>query len=223
MGRYPEALASIERAIHDAEDKSLFWLERAKMFRACTLVRAGQNAEAGAALDEVEKYYAEHAVRFAMELNTIETCRAERGLGLGDFAGAKSRLDSLFKSMNYPAEASSPVLRTALPLAARVALARKDYAAAITYASAGADYAKKVARDPNQSADLGRALVLLATAQHQSGQSAAALETLRHAISSLSGGLGADHQEVGSARGLLADWSQGGDKTEDASAAGRKA
>lgn len=69
-------------------------------------------------------------------------------------------------------------------------------------------YASKVARDLNQSADRGRALVLLARAQHAAGRDAAALQTLQQAVPALSGGLGVDHAQVRDTQALVTAWSR---------------
>ena len=209
IGRYPEAVTTLDEAIADArESKNLYWQQRGQFFRACTLVHAGRFADAKPALDDIEAAFRIDAAKHQGSLQAIGVCRAEWRLHTGDAAGAKAVLDGLLKEINYPANDSSPALRNALPVAAEIALTQNDLAAAQAYASAGAEYARRAARDPEQSADRGRSLVLLANAQHGSGQDAAAVRSLQQAIPALSGGLGEDHIEVRSARALLAAWSQ---------------
>jgi tetratricopeptide (TPR) repeat protein len=208
MGRYTEALTTLDEAIADArESKNLYWQQRGQYFRACALVHAGRYPDARPALDDIETAYRMDAAKNQGTLQAIAVCRAEWRLHTGDAAGAKTALDGLLKEINYPAQASSPVLRNALPVAAEIALARNDLAGAQAYASAGAEYARGVARDPEHSADRGRALALLAQAQHAAGQDAAAVRTLQQAVPALSGGLGSDHIEVSNARASLTAWS----------------
>jgi eukaryotic-like serine/threonine-protein kinase len=209
LGRYTEALTNLDDAIVAAgESKNVYWQHRAQMFRACALVRAGRYVDARPALDQIEGAYSADAVKNAASLHVLRVCRAEWRLGTGNISGAKTLLDALLKEIDYPVQSSAPVLRSALPAAAKVALARNDISGAQDYASAGVAYADKVARDPNQSADRGRALALLAEAQHAAGSNDAAVRTLQQAVPALSGGLGADHAEVTDAQALITAWSQ---------------
>jgi hypothetical protein len=209
IGRYPGAVTTLDEAIVDArESKNLYWQQRGQFFRACALVHAGRYTDAKPALNDIETAYRIDAAKNQGSLQAIGVCRAEWRLHTGDAAGAKIVLDGLLKEIKYPANNSSPVLRNALPVAAEIALAQNDLSAAQAYASAGAEYARGVARDPEQSADRGRSLVLLADAQHRSGQDAAAVRTLQQAIPALTGGLGGDHIDVSNAQALLATWSQ---------------
>ena len=98
------------------------------------------------------------------------------------------------------------MLRSALPVAAKIALARHDFDAAEAYASAAVEYDRKEALDPDRSADRGRALMLLAQAQYAGGNAAVAAKTVQQALPALAGGLGPDHAEVADARALLAAW-----------------
>jgi serine/threonine protein kinase len=209
IGRYPEALSALDQAIADARlSDNPYWQQRAELFRARTLVLAGRYADAKPALDDIERAYRVDEVMNRGSLQSIAVCRAEWLLHTGAARAAQRELDRLLMEIGFPAQNSQPVLRTALPLAAEIALALRDWAGAQAYALAGVEYARKVARDATQSADVGRALVVLARAQHEGGQDAAALQTLRQAVPALSAGLGADHVEVGSAQALLSTWSQ---------------
>jgi serine/threonine protein kinase len=203
MGRYSEAVTFLDQAIADLRaSHNQFWQQRAQFFRACAMVHAGQ-ADAPAALDEVDGAYGHDPVKNAAALHSIAVCRSEWLLSAGEVQAANEIIDSLLKEVGYPAQMSSPVLRAALPAAAKIALARQELSAAEAYASAAAKYARKQARDPNQSADVGRALLLLARTQHASGDDSAAIQSLQQALPALSGGLGPDHVEVSDARNLL--------------------
>jgi tetratricopeptide (TPR) repeat protein len=203
MGRYPEALIYFERAIADARaSHNQYWEQRAQYFRACALVHTDLK-EAKSALNEIESAYRVDTNKNAPTLELITVCRSQWQMNGGDVAGARATIESLLKSVGYPAQNALPVLRAALPAAAQIALAGHDLSAAQAYASAAAEYARKQSRDPNHSADRGRALLLLAQAQHASGDDTVAAQTLQQALPSLVGGLGPDHVEVADARTLL--------------------
>ena len=204
MGRYQEAIPFLDQAIAAGGlSHNQFWQQRAQYFRACALVHAGRHSEAKAALDEIESAYRTDAVKNAASLDSLAVCRSEWLLGGGDAAGARAAIEGLLKSVGYPAHKSLPVLRSALPAAALIGLAAHDLAAAQAYASAATEYATRQARDPNRSADVGRALLLLARSQHAAANDAAAVQSLQRALPALSGGLGQEHSEVADARTLL--------------------
>ena len=204
MGRYAEAIPYLDQAIEAGRaSHNQFWQQRAQYFRACALVHAGRQSEAKAALDEVETAYRADAVKNAASLQSIAVCRSEWLLGGGNIAGARAAIEELLKSIGYPAKTSLPALRSALPAAAQISLAGHDLIAAQAYASAAVEYAGRQARDVNRSADVGRALLLLARAQRTAANDAAAAQSLQRALPALAGGLGQDHPEVGDARTLL--------------------
>ena len=207
IGRHVEALSFLDQAIADARaSDNLYWRQRAQLFRSCALVHAGKRAEAKAALDEIDAAYRLDAIKNAASLQLIAVCRSEWMLASGDVDVARTTIEGLLRSIDYPAQASLPVLRSALPVAARIALARHDFEAAQAYASAAAEYDRKRALDPDRSADRGRALMLLAQAQYAGGNAAVAVKTVQQALPALAGGLGPDHAEVTDARALLAAW-----------------
>ncbi len=207
LGRFPEALAVLERTIADAAaSNNSFWQERAQFFRARTLIRAGRDEEGKAQLDAIEAVYRRDPVRNEGFLWSVAVSRAELLLHTGQAAAAQQVLQTLFKQIDYPAQTTSWVLRVALPVAAETALALQDPAGAKAYASAAVTLARQAARDVNQSADVGRSMVLLARAEHAQSEDAAAVQTVRSALPALSGGLGPGHAEVMQARNLAAAW-----------------
>ncbi len=207
IGRHVEALTYLDQAIADARaSHNLYWQQRAQLFRSCALVHAGKRAEAKAALDEIDAAYRLDPAKNAASLQLITVCRGEWLLASGDVDVARTTIEGLLRAIDYPAQASLPVLRSALPVAAKIALARHDFDAAEAYASAAVEYDRKEALDPDRSADRGRALMLLAQAQYAGGNAAVAAKTVQQALPALAGGLGPDHAEVADARALLATW-----------------
>ena len=205
MGRYDEALVTLEQAIAVARtSKNLRVQEAAEFFRARTLVRAGQWSQAWLALDEIEAAYRVDAVKNEGRLQGIALARAEWQLRTGDAAAAQRTLDELLKDAGYPAQTSSWVLRVALPLAAELALVQHQPARAEAVALAAVETATKAARDPAQSADVGRAMVLVARTRQAGGNTGGAVQALQSAMAPLANGYGGEHAAVKEARELLA-------------------
>jgi hypothetical protein len=102
--------------------------------------------------------------------------------------------------MEYPERRVGPVLPATLRSAARIELAGGSPAAAESYAQAAIELAQTVARDPEQSADVGEALLLLGLAQRAADNLAAARQSFERATVSLTNGLGADHRLTREAR-----------------------
>jgi hypothetical protein len=80
-----------------------------------------------------------------------------------------------------------------LRIASRIALASSDAARAQTRATDAVAAAQHLARDPEKSADLGEALLLLAQAQQALGRHAEAVTSATRAASSLAAGLSEGH------------------------------
>jgi len=97
-------------------------------------------------------------------------------------------------------------------MSARVHLARGDGAAAEQAAVESEKIAKRVARDPRKSADVGQAQYLRARALALKGDSDAARKELPSAITALEYGFGAEHPETKDARVLLAELEAGSNR-----------
>jgi eukaryotic-like serine/threonine-protein kinase len=205
MGRYDEALATLEQTIAAARaSNNLFWQQYAQFYRGRTLLRAGRWPQARQALDEIEAAYRVDAVKNRVRLQAIALARTEWQLRTGDPATAQRTLHALLQEVGYPAAQTSWALRGALPLAAELALVQHQPARAETFALAAVNAATKAARDPAQSADVGRAMVLLARARQDAGNIGGAIQALQSAIPPLANGYGSEHAAVHEARTLLA-------------------
>jgi hypothetical protein len=147
------------------------------------------------------------AVENKDRLQSVTLARTEWQLRTGDFATAQRLLDALLKEAGYPAQTSPWVLRVALPLAAELALMRHEPVRAEAIALAAAETATKRARDPTQSVDVGRAMVLVAQARQALGNTGGAIQALQAAIPPLANGYGSEHTAVKEARALLASLS----------------
>jgi tetratricopeptide (TPR) repeat protein len=175
-------------------------------FRAQTLVRLGRKDDALKALDEVEAAYRTDAVLYKVYLASVALVRAEWSWRTGDATGARRLVDELLKDWNPAAATPSPALRRVFLLAAELALAQAEPAAAVIFAQAAGKEGTAAAADPTRSAHVGQAMLLLARAQRALGRQDQALQNLSGAIVALGNGLGEDHATVASARILLAEW-----------------
>jgi eukaryotic-like serine/threonine-protein kinase len=218
MGHHDEALAVLEQTIAQARaSKNLRIQETAQLFHARALVRAGQWPRAKRELDEIETASRLDAIRNKRRLQGIALIRTELQLRTGDAATAQRTLDVLLQEVGYPAQ-TSWALRGALPLAAELALVQHQPARAEAFALAGAEVATKEARDPAQSADVGRAMVLVARARQAGGNTGGAIQALQSAIPPLANGYGSEHAAVKEARELLATLSSPASLAKHASA-----
>jgi serine/threonine protein kinase/tetratricopeptide (TPR) repeat protein len=133
--------------------------------------------------------------------------RAEASIALGrkDLRAARTAAAAMLDALGYPdavkvrASQSSDVL---LLLAARIALEAGDFPSASQLASDALELSRSLARDPEHSATVGEARLLLAQVQYAQGKTADARTSIRGAAAALSAGLASDHPLVIEAAGL---------------------
>jgi non-specific serine/threonine protein kinase/serine/threonine-protein kinase len=164
------------------------------------LLALGRHAESDQEFQVAATSWAQDPVAHRDRLADLERSRAELELARGLTSQARSRITALLASMEYPERRVGPVLPATLRSAARIELAGGSPAAAESYAQAAVELAQTVARDPEQSADVGEALLLLGLAQRASDNLAAARQSFERATVSLTNGLGADHRLTREAR-----------------------
>jgi eukaryotic-like serine/threonine-protein kinase len=111
----------------------------------------------------------------------------------GDAAAALQSASASLAATGVPANGQSREARVALDLAARAALALDRPADAERSARQAVSVAEAVAREPDTSADVGEALLLLAQAEIAQGRKAEAQPVLARAVRCLTNGLGAEH------------------------------
>jgi hypothetical protein len=149
-------------------------------------------------------------VLYKIYLASVALVRAEWLWRSGDTTGARRLVDELMKDWDPAAPVPSPALRRVFLLAAELALARVDPAAAVTFSEAALKAGAAIAADPTRSAHVGQAMLLLAQAQRAQGLQDQASRNLSDAIVALGNGLGEDHAKVAGARALLAEWNTAG-------------
>jgi serine/threonine-protein kinase len=126
--------------------------------------------------------------------------RAQAMLQQNERQGAIREIDSILTEVDYPRRRVASRLGPMLILKARAQLALGQKEAALGTARDALAIAEEVATSPDQSADVGGALMILAEAQRASGDAGGARASAQRAAISLAGGLGPDHRETRAAR-----------------------
>jgi hypothetical protein len=106
---------------------------------------------------------------------------------------ARRTLDSLLPELREPKGDKRTLLPWALQWSAKVALAQKRYADAVSLANELLQECERRARNPEMSADVGEASLLLAQAKGASGDKQGTQDAARRAVTSLTASLGPDH------------------------------
>ena len=175
------------------------------MHLARSHLRAGHLAKADEVLNGCEATLAGNAVRQLSQGAGIARTRAEWLLASGDAVAAHAALQKL--AAQVPAAAAPAHDRdrvSHLPAVVAAALAVGDVTEARRQAENYFASAERVARVPEQSAHVGRALALLGQVQQRQGQPREALASLERALPILLVALGAEHPETKKVQALLA-------------------
>jgi serine/threonine-protein kinase len=167
------------------------------------LVKLGRYAEAEARLAQAEQGFGVNSGGNQRMLNELTLTRCDMSLARGQPDAALEGLNQVLVRLGYPQRRDGAGLGSAQHMGARVHLARGDGAAAERAAAESETIAKRVARDPRKSADVGQAQYLRARALALKGESDAARKELPSAITALEYGFGAEHPETREARALL--------------------
>jgi eukaryotic-like serine/threonine-protein kinase len=131
--------------------------------------------------------------RLRTVVDRARTCVALAG---SDLAGAQAAAASLLNDVGYPDPTKvhrAPSGDLQLMLAARVALRVQRARDAVELSTEALDLATHMARDPQRSATVGEARVLLARAREAQGDRPGARAAIQGAHDALSSGLAADH------------------------------
>lgn len=128
--------------------------------------------------------------------------RAELLLAQGHPAQARSQLDPLIVVVRDPKGGLGTYLGPALLLSSRIAIAQGLSNDAETAAKEALNLSEKRARQAEQSADVGEALLVLAKAQRAGNEATGARESAGRAVVALTNSLGADHPLTREAQAL---------------------
>jgi tetratricopeptide (TPR) repeat protein len=195
LGRAEEAEQLLKDAAEQARaSNSEFWTARAAFFHGCVLLELGRTDDSEAEFRVAEKHWNLDPSGNGDRLADLDRARAELELALGRTEQARARITALLVRLGFPDRRDGPILPAALRLAASIELAAGSPVDAERYARTAVELATAVARDPEQSADVGEALLLLGLAQRAAGNLPAARESFQRATAALTQSVGADHR-----------------------------
>ena len=194
LARAEEAERLLTEALTQARaDDNDFWAAYAAFHRGRAFLALGRAAETEADFLAAETHWNLDPIGNRVRLGDLERARAELDLALGRAEQARARIAALLTDLGFPDRRDGPVLPPTLRAAARIELSAGSTATAERYAQAAVELAEAVAREPEQSADVGEALLLLGLAQRDAGNPSAARQSFQRATVSLTNGLGAEH------------------------------
>jgi tetratricopeptide (TPR) repeat protein len=187
-----------------------FWARRALAgtrdggYVGAQIVALGTLAEAqarGGHMDQGAATAAEAARLITADSDPRERVAAARAQAVvamirKDVPGAQAAAADLLAALGYPDKEkvrSSQTSDSQLLLASRIALSAGELSRALELASEALEIAANLARDPQRSANVGEARLLLARVQQAQGNFVDARASIRGAAAALSSGLAPDH------------------------------
>ena len=168
----------------------------ALLSRAQSQLMLGRLDEMASDLDAAERLAQPGAGEHRHALRTAHLLRAQWRLAKGDASMALEEIDRLLTEIDYTRNKSAPQLARALTLKARAHLALGASAPALSEARDALAAAQAIAIDPQQSADVGAALMVLAQAQRATGDASAARASAQRAAAILGASLGPRHSQT---------------------------
>jgi tetratricopeptide (TPR) repeat protein/tRNA A-37 threonylcarbamoyl transferase component Bud32 len=170
--------------------------------RARALIALQRLADAEADLNIIAELAKKDPGASLRPATRAQITRAELLLAQGHVPEARRLLDSLLATGRNPKTGFGPSLGRALLLSSRIAIAQGRTRDAESDAREALSFAEKRARQPELSADVGEALLVLAQAQLAANDPAGAHQSAARAGVALSNSLGADHPFTHDAQAL---------------------
>ena len=180
-----------------------FWVIVAEYHLARSLMLAGKYAEARSMLDQVRAAWSANATGNRDRLADLYRTQAEIELLQGNIEQARSSIDASLAEFGYPQAAPAPFLSAALTTAAQVYAKAGQLEQAESFALAALRLSESIAREPRQSADVGEALLVVASVKRTRGDKSAAADYARRSVEALSNSLGQQHRLTRDADELL--------------------
>ncbi len=194
LGRTDEAierLSAASRDLHAAGNAG--WALNADYQLARALMLDGKNDESLKMLAEVRGAWSQNATANKDRLADLSRTLAEIELTRGKLKEAKQLIDASLEQFGYPEAKPALNLTAALTTAARIYSELKQQQEAEAFAQSALKISEGIAREPNQSADVGEALLALASVHRAKGDASAAKDAAKRAVEALSNGLGQAH------------------------------
>jgi tetratricopeptide (TPR) repeat protein len=194
IGRSDEAIRWLRFSVARAKSDGNPLVEaRSKVRLASALIRGSDAVEAERLLDEASVVLASHFGDYRSQIAETSRAHAELRMMQRRFDDARREIEVLLRDLGYPQSGVSSKLEQPLLTAAEICVLAGDADAAETYARAALSTAQDVARDAQQSMDVGRALSLLGRARYAKGDLRGALDAFERARVPIANGLGSDH------------------------------
>jgi tetratricopeptide (TPR) repeat protein len=189
-----DAFAWFDQGLRTAQAENEASLEmHARAYRAKALIELKRYPEAAADLDRVAALAKQNIAQGGIAATRAVIVSADLQLAQGRPEEARRTLDSLLPELREPKGDKRTLLLWALQWSTKVALAQKRYADAAGLASELLQECERRARNPEMSADVGEASLLLAQAKGASGDRQGMQNAARRAVTSLTASLGPDH------------------------------
>lgn len=192
IGRLDEALQWFDRALADAQAAdSLTSALNAKVGRARIFISWQQFDRASATLDEVDREPDLHSEQLRNQYIRTRMARAELLIAQGQWAQARAIITPALAECRDPGRGMGFYLQSALLLASRAS--KQDPAEAAKLAQEALQVAESRARDPQHSADVGEATLVLAQARLAQNDLPAAGAAAHRAETILTDAVGKEH------------------------------
>jgi len=205
LGRHEEASRLLSTAREQAHTLGAgFWETIAEYHLARSLVLAGRVDEARPLLDEVRTAWSANAMGNRDRLADLYRTQAEIELLRGNVAQARESIDRSLAEFGYPQADPAPFLSAALTTAAQIYARAGQLDPAESFAAAALRISEGIARDPRQSADVGEALLVLASVKRARGDATTAQSYVERAVEALTNSLGQEHRLTRDAQNLRA-------------------
>jgi tetratricopeptide (TPR) repeat protein len=205
LDRIEEATARLTAASEQAHGLGNdYWAVIADYHLARARMLAGEYDKSRMLLDEVERAWTQNATANQDRLADLSRTRAELAMLQGDLAEAERAINASLAKFGYPGSPSIPPgLTAALLTASTINLELNRLNEAESFADAALKVSASIARDSSQSADVGEALLVLATVRAAHKDQTGSTAYAERAVEALSTALGPDHRLTRSARAAV--------------------
>ncbi len=209
--RYAQWLGLLKVRVHET-DEGIAWIDHAIEYATATegprarigalLARARANlllnriARVLPDIEAAEELGQQASTENRDLMRSAKFLRADLALARGDPASALREINELLAEIGYPAQRIADKLGSMLITKARAQLALGDVRLALETARDALALAEANTPNPERSAVVGAALLVLAEAQRANGDSDVARASAQRAASALAAGLGTEHSET---------------------------
>jgi serine/threonine-protein kinase len=169
------------------------WESLARLTLGSVQLSLGRLDEARHQFDAAEGYWRENSGGSQRWLAALTQNRAQLSSASGRTEQARAMMNALLKDLGYPQDDRSPALAGALLTAASLEINASNAERAEALAADAVKLAERNAIEPDQSADVGEALLLLGRSRLARNDTHGARRALERARVCLTNGLGAEH------------------------------